>query len=58
MLVGLVVVSPVNETLQTSCRNEPVQEGDTKLSEILVKVFLPTIIAGQSVGSFRRNLRK
>ena len=51
MLVGLVVFTVGMKHYRQAAEMKPVQEGDTKLSEILVKVFLPAIIAG-AIGWF------
>lgn len=46
MLVGLVIFTIGRKHYLHAAQMKPVQEGDTKLSEILLKVFLPAIIAG------------
>ncbi|WP_300673274.1 peptide MFS transporter [Soonwooa sp.] len=46
MLVGLVIFSIGRKHYLHAAQMKPVQEGDTKLSEILIKVFAPAIIAG------------
>ena len=51
MLVGLVVFTVGLKHYRQAAEMKPVQEGDTKLSEILVKVFLPAIAAG-AIGWF------
>lgn len=51
MLIGLVVFTIGLKHYRQAAEMKPVQEGDTKLSEILVKVFLPAIIAG-AIGWF------
>ena len=51
MLVGLVVFTVGLKHYRQAAEMKPVQEGDTKLSEILVKVFLPAIVAG-AIGWF------
>ena len=51
----LVLVVLPNETLQTSCRNEASTRRRYQTSLKFYKVFLPAIIAGAPVGSYRRN---
>uniref|UniRef100_UPI0025D0A4A3 peptide MFS transporter n=1 Tax=uncultured Chryseobacterium sp. TaxID=259322 RepID=UPI0025D0A4A3 len=46
MLVGLVIFTIGRKHYLHAAQMKPVQEGDTKLSEIMLKVFLPAIIAG------------
>ncbi|WP_392436866.1 peptide MFS transporter [Cruoricaptor ignavus] len=46
MLLGLVVFTMGRPHYKHAVHMKPVQEGDTKLSEILLKVFVPAIIAG------------
>jgi len=46
MLVGMVIFTIGRKHYIHAAQMKPVQEGDTKLSEILIKVFLPAIIAG------------
>jgi len=46
MLIGMVIFTIGRKHYIHAAQMKPVQEGDTKLSEILVKVFLPAIIAG------------
>jgi len=46
MLVGLVVFSIGMKHLREANVMKPVQDGDTKLSTVLLQVFLPAIIAG------------
>ncbi|PTT76427.1 MULTISPECIES: peptide MFS transporter [unclassified Chryseobacterium] len=46
MLVGLIIFTIGRKHYIHAAQMKPVQEGDTKLSEILMKVFLPAIIAG------------
>lgn len=51
MLIGLVVFTAGLKHYRHAAVIKPVQEGDTKLSEVLLKVFLPAIIAG-AIGWF------
>ena len=51
MLLGLVIFSIGLKHYKHAAEMKPVQEGDTKLSEILLKVFVPAIIAG-AIGWF------
>lgn len=51
MLVGLVVFTVGLKHYRHAAEMKPVQEGDTKLSEILLKVFLPAVVAG-AIGWF------
>lgn len=46
MLIGLVIFTIGRKHYIHAAQMKPVQEGDTKLSEILLKVFVPAIIAG------------
>ncbi|MDR6516284.1 peptide MFS transporter [Chryseobacterium camelliae] len=46
MLVGLVIFTVGRKHYIHAAQMKPVQEGDTKLSEILLKVFLPAILFG------------
>ncbi len=46
MLLGLVIFTIGRKHYIHAAQMKPVQEGDTKLSEILLKVFGPAIIAG------------
>ncbi|MFL9835482.1 peptide MFS transporter [Chryseobacterium terrae] len=46
MLLGLVIFTIGRKHYIHAATMKPTQEGDTKLSEILIKVFLPAIIAG------------
>ncbi len=46
MLIGLIIFTLGRKHYIHAAQMKPVQEGDTKLSEILVKVFLPAIIFG------------
>jgi POT family proton-dependent oligopeptide transporter len=46
MLVGLVVFTIGMKHVREANVMKPVQEGDTKLSTVLLQVFLPAIIAG------------
>lgn len=46
MLIGLVVFTIGMKHLRAANVMKPVQEGDTKLSTVLLQVFLPAIIAG------------
>lgn len=46
MLVGLVIFTIGRKHYLHAAQMKPVQEGDTKLSEIMLKVFVPAIIAG------------
>ena len=51
MLVGLVVFTVGMKHYRQAAEMKPVQEGDTKLSEILLKVFVPAIVFG-AIGWF------
>src|SRR5690606_5933610 len=46
MLFGLLVFTMGMKHIRSGNIIKPVQEGDTKISDILMKVFLPAIIAG------------
>lgn len=46
MLLGLVIFSLGMKHYRHAAIMKPSEEGDTKLSEILLKVFIPAIIAG------------
>ncbi len=46
MLFGLLVFSMGMKHIRPGNIIKPVQEGDTKISDVLVKVFLPAIVAG------------
>lgn len=46
MLLGLVIFTIGRKHYIHAAQMKPKQEGDTKLSEILMKVFVPAIIAG------------
>ncbi|MFN3021698.1 peptide MFS transporter [Chryseobacterium sp. TY3] len=46
MLLGLIIFTIGRKHYLHAAQMKPVQEGDTKLSEILLKVFGPAIIAG------------
>lgn len=46
MFVGLLIFSIGRKHILKANVMKPVQEGDTKISDVLVKVFLPAIIAG------------
>ncbi|WP_100378202.1 peptide MFS transporter [Chryseobacterium geocarposphaerae] len=46
MLIGMVIFTIGRKHYIHAAQMKPVQEGDTKLSEILIKVFLPAIIFG------------
>jgi len=46
MLLGLVIFTIGRKHYLHAAEMKPVQEGDTKLSEILMKVFVPAIIGG------------
>jgi POT family proton-dependent oligopeptide transporter len=46
MLIGMVIFTIGRKHYIHAAQMKPVQEGDTKLSEILMKVFVPAIIAG------------
>lgn len=46
MLIGMVIFTIGRKHYIHAAQMKPVQEGDTKLSEIMLKVFLPAIIAG------------
>ncbi|GAA5095514.1 hypothetical protein GCM10023210_28350 [Chryseobacterium ginsengisoli] len=46
MLIGMVIFTVGRKHYIHAAKMKPVQEGDTKLSEILLKVFVPAIIAG------------
>ena len=51
MFLGLIIFTIGLKHYRQAAEMKPVQEGDTKLSEILLKVFLPAIIAG-AIGWF------
>lgn len=51
MLLGLVIFTIGRKHYLHAAQMKPVQEGDTKLSEILLKVFAPAIISG-AIGWF------
>ncbi len=46
MLVGMLVFTLGRKHYLHAAKMKPVQEGDTKLSEILLRVFVPAIVAG------------
>ncbi|MBA5246522.1 peptide MFS transporter [Marnyiella aurantia] len=46
MFLGLIIFSIGRKYILKANIMKPVQEGDTKISDVLVKVFLPAIIAG------------
>jgi len=46
MLLGLVIFSFGLKHIRHACEMKPVKEGDSKISDVLLKVFLPAIIAG------------
>ena len=46
MLIGLVIFTTGMKYIREANVMKPVQEGDTKLSTILLKVFVPAIVAG------------
>ncbi|KQS91318.1 peptide MFS transporter [Chryseobacterium sp. Leaf394] len=46
MLIGMVIFTIGRKHYIHAAQMKPVQEGDTKLSEILMKVFLPAILFG------------
>lgn len=46
MFIGLIIFSLGRKHIIKANVMKPVQEGDTKISDVLVKVFLPAIIAG------------
>ncbi|SNV50487.1 Dipeptide and tripeptide permease A [Chryseobacterium taklimakanense] len=46
MFIGLIIFSLGRKHIMKANVKKPVQEGDTKISDVLVKVFLPAIIAG------------
>lgn len=51
MFLGLVIFTIGLKHYRHAAEMKPVQEGDTKLSEILIKVFLPAVVAG-AIGWF------
>ncbi|WP_304342706.1 peptide MFS transporter [Chryseobacterium koreense] len=51
MLIGLVIFSLGMKHIREANVLKPVQEGDTKISSILLKVFVPALIAG-AIGWF------
>jgi dipeptide/tripeptide permease len=51
MLIGMVIFTIGRKHYIHAAQMKPVQEGDTKLSEILMKVFVPAIAAG-AIGWF------
>lgn len=46
MLVGLVIFSIGRKHYLHAAKMKPQEEGDTKLSDIMLKVFVPAIVAG------------
>ncbi|MGZ5210671.1 MAG: peptide MFS transporter [Kaistella sp.] len=46
MFIGLLIFSLGRKHILKANIMKPVQEGDTKISDVLVKVFLPAIVAG------------
>ncbi|HMU07187.1 MAG TPA: peptide MFS transporter [Kaistella sp.] len=46
MFIGLIIFSLGRKHIIKANIMKPVQEGDTKISDVLVKVFLPAIVAG------------
>ncbi|WP_332019478.1 peptide MFS transporter [Kaistella sp.] len=46
MFIGLLIFSLGRKHILKANVMKPVQEGDTKISDVLVKVFVPAIIAG------------
>ncbi|GAA4159227.1 hypothetical protein GCM10022217_21580 [Chryseobacterium ginsenosidimutans] len=46
MLIGMIIFTIGRKHYIHAAQMKPVQEGDTKLSEILLKVFVPAIIFG------------
>ncbi|AZI22266.1 MFS transporter [Chryseobacterium taklimakanense] len=46
MFIGLIIFSLGRKHIMKANVRKPVQEGDTKISDVVVKVFLPAIIAG------------
>lgn len=46
MFVGLIIFSIGRKHILKANIMKPVQEGDTKISDVLVKVFLPAVVAG------------
>ena len=54
MLIGMLVFTVGLKHYKHAAQMKPQQEGDTKLSEILIKVFLPALVAG-AIGWFIPN---
>ncbi len=46
MLIGLVIFSFGLKHIRHACEMKKAQEGDSKISDVLLKVFLPALIAG------------
>lgn len=46
MLIGLVIFSFGLKHIRHACEMKPAKEGDSKISDVLLKVFLPALIAG------------
>ncbi|WP_407480725.1 peptide MFS transporter [Elizabethkingia meningoseptica] len=46
MLLGLVIFSLGRRHIRHAVQMKPAEKGDTKISDVLIKVFVPAIIAG------------
>ncbi|HAY3550249.1 peptide MFS transporter [Elizabethkingia meningoseptica] len=46
MLLGLVIFSLGRKHIRQAVQMKPAEKGDTKISDVLIKVFVPAIIAG------------
>ncbi|KUY31448.1 peptide MFS transporter [Elizabethkingia ursingii] len=46
MLLGLVIFSLGRKHIRHAVQMKPAEKGDTKISDVLIKVFVPAIIAG------------
>ncbi|MBW8361164.1 MAG: peptide MFS transporter [Kaistella sp.] len=46
MFIGLIIFTIGRQHILKANIMKPVQEGDTKISDVLVKVFLPAVVAG------------
>ena len=56
MFIGLIIFSLGRKHIIKANIMKPVQEGDTKISDVLVKVFLPAIVAGVIGWMFPENI--
>ncbi|PUB31010.1 POT family proton-dependent oligopeptide transporter [Elizabethkingia sp. YR214] len=46
MLLGLIIFSLGRKHIRQATEMKPAEKGDTKISDVLIKVFVPAIIAG------------